>query len=123
MKAGVCKEPGPPEHLVLEEIAPIALGQGQVVVAVKACGVNFPDTLIIAGKYQFKPDLPFSPISDVDRMHEDTDRVILHRLQPVALGLAQVWLTWYAETAGLIHLRQVCANVELVDAIEDGKPL
>jgi transcriptional regulator with XRE-family HTH domain len=40
------------------------------------------------------------------RMHEDTDRVIRHRLQPVALSLAQVWLTWYAETAGLVDAKQ-----------------
>jgi NADPH:quinone reductase len=65
MKAVVCKELGPPEQLVIEEIASVEPGQGQVVVAVKACGVNFPDTLIIAGKYQFKPDLPFVPGSDV----------------------------------------------------------
>jgi len=32
---------------------------------VKACGVNFPDTLIIQGKYQFKPELPFSPGGEV----------------------------------------------------------
>jgi len=65
MKAVVCKELGPPEQLVLEEIVSVEPGQGQVVVAVKACGVNFPDTLIIEGKYQFKPDLPFVPGSDV----------------------------------------------------------
>jgi NADPH:quinone reductase-like Zn-dependent oxidoreductase len=47
MKAVLCKELGPPEKLVLEEIAPVEPGKGQVVIAVKACGVNFPDTLII----------------------------------------------------------------------------
>ena len=36
-----------------------------MVVEVKACSVNFPDTLIIEGKYQFKPDLPFAPGTDV----------------------------------------------------------
>lgn len=61
MKAVLCKQYGPPESLVVEDIAPLKAGKGQVVVDVKACGINFPDTLIIQGKYQFKPDMPFSP--------------------------------------------------------------
>ncbi|GAC1368465.1 MAG: NADPH:quinone oxidoreductase family protein [Ktedonobacteraceae bacterium] len=65
MKALLCRELGPAEKLVLEDITPVEPGNGQVVVEVKACGVNFPDTLIIEGKYQFKPDLPFAPGSDV----------------------------------------------------------
>jgi NADPH2:quinone reductase len=65
MKAVLCKAFGPPEQLVLEEVAPLTPKKGQVVLAVKACGVNFPDTLIIQGKYQFKPELPFSPGGEV----------------------------------------------------------
>ena len=65
MKAVLCKEFGPPDKLVLEEVATVEPGSGQVVLEVKACGVNFPDTLIIQGKYQFKPDMPFAPGSDV----------------------------------------------------------
>ncbi len=65
MKAVLCKTYGPPENLVVEEVASLTPGAGQVVVSVKACGVNFPDTLIIEGKYQFKPPLPFSPGSEV----------------------------------------------------------
>ena len=65
MKAVLCKEYGLPGSLVLEEIASPKPATGQVVVSVKACGVNFPDTLIIQGKYQFKPELPFSPGGEV----------------------------------------------------------
>ncbi|MGO8948149.1 MAG: NADPH:quinone oxidoreductase family protein [Ktedonobacterales bacterium] len=65
MKAVLCKAFGPPESLVIEEVEPMAPGPGQVVVSVRACGVNFPDTLIIQGKYQYKPPLPFSPGSEV----------------------------------------------------------
>jgi len=54
-----------PETLVVEEVEPLQADKGQVVVEVKACGVNFPDTLIIQGKYQFKPAMPFSPGSEV----------------------------------------------------------
>ncbi|HKQ25573.1 MAG TPA: NADPH:quinone oxidoreductase family protein [Burkholderiales bacterium] len=65
MKAVLCKELGMPEKLVVEEVPSPKAAQGQVVVRVKACGVNFPDTLIIQGKYQFKPELPFSPGGEV----------------------------------------------------------
>src|SRR5580700_10811913 len=65
MKAVLCKEYGLPETLVLEDVEALEPGRGQVVIDVKACGVNFPDTLIIQGKYQFKPPFPFSPGSEV----------------------------------------------------------
>jgi len=65
VKAVLCKEYGPPESLVVEDVPAAKAGKGEVVVAVKACSVNFPDTLIIQGKYQFKPPMPFSPGSDV----------------------------------------------------------
>lgn len=65
MKAVLCKAYGMPETLVIEEVEPLRADKGQVVVEVKACGVNFPDTLIIQGKYQFKPAMPFSPGSEI----------------------------------------------------------
>jgi NADPH2:quinone reductase len=65
VRAVVCKEHGPPERLVLEDLPSPALGPGQVRLAVHACGVNFPDTLIIENKYQFKPPLPFTPGGEV----------------------------------------------------------
>jgi NADPH2:quinone reductase len=65
MKAVMCRAYGMPDTLVIEEREPLHPGKGQVVVSVKACGVNFPDTLIIQGKYQFKPEMPFSPGSEV----------------------------------------------------------
>lgn len=61
MKAVLCKEYGLPEDLVVEEVESPRAGRGEVVIKVKACGVSFPDTLIIQGKYQFKPPMPFSP--------------------------------------------------------------
>jgi NADPH2:quinone reductase len=65
MKAVLCKQLGPPEKLVVEQVPSPSAGRGQVVVSVKAAGVNFPDTLIIQGKYQFKPEPPFSPGGEV----------------------------------------------------------
>jgi len=65
MRAVLCKQLGMPESLVLEEVPGLIPGPGQVLISVQACGVNFPDTLIIQGKYQFKPDLPFSPGGEI----------------------------------------------------------
>ena len=65
MKAVLCKAFGPPESLVVEEVMSPDPGPGEVVVSVKAASVNFPDVLIIQNKYQFKPQLPFSPGSEV----------------------------------------------------------
>lgn len=65
MKAVLCKRHAGPEALVVETVPRPALGAGEVRIRVHACGVNFPDTLIIRGKYQFKPDLPFSPGGEV----------------------------------------------------------
>jgi NADPH2:quinone reductase len=61
----LCKAYGPPESLLLEEIESPRPGKKQVVVTVKGCGVNFPDTLIIQGKYQFKPPFPFAPGGEI----------------------------------------------------------
>lgn len=61
MKAVLCRQPGPPSSLVVENIASPQPGPGQLVVTMQAAGVNFPDVLIIQGKYQHKPEMPFSP--------------------------------------------------------------
>ena len=61
VKAVLCKQYGPPETLVVEELPSPRAGPGEAVVSVKAASVNFPDVLIIQNKYQFKPPLPFSP--------------------------------------------------------------
>lgn len=61
MKALLSHAPGGPETLVLEELPEPELSPGGVMIAVKAIGVNFPDSLIIEDKYQFKPARPFAP--------------------------------------------------------------
>ena len=65
MKAILCKTLGGPESLVIEDVASGMPGADEVLVAVKAIGLNFFDTLIIQGKYQVKPDLPFSPGGEI----------------------------------------------------------
>src|ERR1041384_1611492 len=61
MKAVLCKQYGPPESLVIEELPSPRPAAGEVVVSVKAASVNFPDVLIIQNKYQLTPPLPCSP--------------------------------------------------------------
>ena len=65
MKAVVCKAWGLPDSLVVEQVESPRPGPGQVAIDVKAAGVNFPDVLIVQGKYQFKPELPFTPGSEL----------------------------------------------------------
>ncbi|HEY1612839.1 MAG TPA: NADPH:quinone oxidoreductase family protein [Rhizomicrobium sp.] len=65
MKAALCTHYGPPEELVVQEVADPKPGKGQVVIQVQSCGVNFPDALLIQDRYQFKPALPFSPGGEI----------------------------------------------------------
>lgn len=61
MKAVLCHQFGPPEELTLADIPSPPIRAGCVKIAVRACGVNFPDVLMIQGLYQLKPPFPFSP--------------------------------------------------------------
>jgi NADPH2:quinone reductase len=65
MKALLSKNSGGPETLVLEDIPEPIPGPGEVRIAVRACGVNFPDLLIIQDLYQDKPPRPFAPGAEV----------------------------------------------------------
>ena len=65
MKAVVCKEFGPIENLVVEELPDPTPGAGDVVIDVHAAGVNFPDGLMVRGEYQMKPPRPFTPGNEV----------------------------------------------------------
>ena len=70
MRALLSKAPGGPETLVIDELPDPVAGEGQVVVAVKACSINYPDVLIIEDKYQFKPSRPFAPGSEISGVIE-----------------------------------------------------
>ena len=61
MKAIICKKFAPVSDLVWEEVADPVAGPGEVVVDIKAAGLNYPDNLIVQGLYQFQPERPFSP--------------------------------------------------------------
>ena len=65
MRVIMCVENGDPEKLILEERAPLSAGPGEALVSVRACGVNYVDTLFVRGLYQIKPELPFVPGSEI----------------------------------------------------------
>jgi NADPH:quinone reductase len=65
MKALLCHTFGLPDTLQLLDVPPPTAGPGQVVIGVRACSANFPDTLMIQDRYQFKPPLPFAPGGEV----------------------------------------------------------
>lgn len=128
MRAVLCKQFGPPESLVLEEVASPVMEDGQVRVRVEACGVNFPDTLIIENKYQFKPPLPFSPGGEIAGIITEVgkavsgwnvgDRVIAmcgwggfvdelvidpHRLMRTPAGMDSITASGFTMTYGTSH--------------------
>ncbi|MFN0160614.1 MAG: NADPH:quinone oxidoreductase family protein [Burkholderiales bacterium] len=78
MKAVMCKQFGPPDTLVLEDVASPVAGKGEVVIDIKAASVNFPDVLIIENKYQFKPPLPFAPGSEVAGLIKEVGEGVTH---------------------------------------------
>ena len=78
MKALLCKELGGTDRLVVEDVDDLVAGEREVIVRAHAAGVNFPDGLIIQGKYQFKPALPFSPGGECAGVIESVGAAVKH---------------------------------------------
>ncbi len=78
MRAIRCTAYGLPSSLVLQEVPALKPASNEIVVFVKACGINFPDTLIIQGLYQLKPDLPFTPGSDISGVVKEVGEAVRH---------------------------------------------
>src|ERR1700704_498577 len=98
MKAVLCKAWGPPDTLVVEDVPSPAPGKGQLLVSVKASGVNFPDVLLIQNKYQFKPELPFSPGSEIAGVVRQVGEGV-HGFMPGDRVMAHIRSGGYAEEA------------------------
>jgi NADPH2:quinone reductase len=96
MKAVLCKDWGPPDTLVVEDVPSPAPGKGQLLVSVKASGVNFPDVLLIQNKYQFKPELPFSPGSEIAGVVRQVGEGV-HGFMPGDRVMAHIRSGGYAE--------------------------
>lgn len=78
MKAIICESYGLPDSLVYKEVANPTPGEKEVIIEVAACAVNFPDVLIIQNKYQFKPELPFSPGGEVSGVIKSVGSQVKH---------------------------------------------
>src|SRR5216117_592851 len=61
MRAVICRAWGPVDDLKLEDVAPPTPGPGQLVIDIRATGVNYADSIMVAGRYQTRPPFPFSP--------------------------------------------------------------
>ncbi len=71
MKAIICSKYGLPNSLEYKEVDDPKPKKGELLISIKACSANFPDTLIIQGLYQYKPEPPFSPGSDIAGIVEE----------------------------------------------------
>ncbi|WJG10737.1 NADPH:quinone oxidoreductase family protein [Aliiglaciecola sp. LCG003] len=100
MKAIVCNEFAPVEQLVYQEVPDPSAGKGQVVVDIKACGVNFPDGLLVQGLYQMKPERPFIPGSEVAGVICEVGEGVKH-LKVGRRVIALCMLGGYAEKVAL----------------------
>jgi NADPH2:quinone reductase len=78
MKAVLSKSVGGPETLVFEDLPSPEAKPGHAVISVKACGVNYPDVLIIEDKYQFKPNRPFAPGGEVSGVVKSVGEGVTH---------------------------------------------
>jgi len=91
VRAVICRELGPPSFLTVAELPDPTPGPGQVVVAVEAAGVNFVDGLFVAGQYQIKPALPFTPGSEIAgrivALDSDTTDLALGQRVMASIGL------------------------------------
>src|SRR5260370_5436353 len=96
MDVVLCKAWGPPDTLVIEDIPSPAPCKGQLLVSVKASGVNFPDVLLIQNKYQFKPELPFSPGSEIAGVVRQVGEGV-HGFMPGDRVMAHIRSGGYAE--------------------------
>lgn len=96
MKAIVCNEFAPVEQLKYQDVPDPVAKKGHVVVDVKACGVNFPDGLLVQGLYQMKPDFPFIPGNEVAGVISEVGEGVSH-LKVGMRVIALCMLGGYAE--------------------------
>jgi len=98
MKATLCTHYGPPEELEYQDLPSPTPGAGQVVISVRACGVNFPDALMIENKYQFKPPLPFAPGIEIAGIVKEAGAGVVH-VKPGDRAIVSVGSGGFAEEA------------------------
>ena len=100
MKALLSTAPGGPETLAIHEVPEPVPGPGEIRLAIRACGVNFPDTLIIEDKYQLRPARPFSPGAEV----AGTVAAVGEGVDPALLGTRMIGWVGFGGMAEAIVL-------------------
>jgi len=113
MKAIVCEQYGLPNTLVYKDVTLEKPKSGEVRIGIKACSVNFPDTLIIQGLYQFKPSLPFTPGNDIAGIVLETGPDVTHLKEGDAV-FGFTMLGGFAEEA-IVSAKQVFLKPEGID--------
>jgi NADPH2:quinone reductase len=116
IKALLSKEVGGPETLVVEDVASPVVGSGQVLVSVKACGVNFPDVLMIEDKYQARPPRPFSPGGEVSGVIKAVDA----RVRELKVGDRVLGFCGSSGYGGMAH--ELTLDAARVTKIPDSMP-
>ena len=115
MKAVLCRALGPPSGLTLEEVPAPEPGPGQVLIRVEACAANFADALMVEGRYQARPPLPFSPGGEVAGVVAGLGEGV-HGPAPGTRVLAMTGHGGFAEMA-VARTEAVVAVPEGVDAV------
>jgi len=116
MKAVLCTHFGPPDELVIGELPAPPMGPDEVRIRVDAAGVNFPDTLILQGKYQLKPPLPFAPGFEVaGTITEVGARVTTRKLGDRVMALTSSGYGAFAEEA----VAKAVETVAIPDDVDD----
>src|SRR4051794_32866036 len=111
MKAVLCREWGDPCSLRFEEVASRPLQPNEVRIRVRACGVNFADTLMIAGKYQVKPEFPFTPGLEAAGEIVEIGAAVTH----LAVGQRALAVLRF----GGAHAEEIAVNADTVVPIPD----
>lgn len=114
MKAIICNEFASVDKLEYQDVADPKAGKGEVVVDVKACGVNFPDGLLVQGLYQMKPDRPFIPGSEVAGVVSEIGEGVPH-LKIGTRVIALCMLGGYAEKVAVPMMQVMPIPDEIPD--------
>jgi NADPH:quinone reductase len=96
MRALICRKYGPPSNLGIEEVPSPRADKGELVVSMKAAGVNFPDVLMILNKYQHRPELPFSPGYEIAGVIKEVGAGV-SGINPGDAGVAMIRFGGFAE--------------------------
>lgn len=102
MRAALVTELNGPDAIEVRELDDLKPKKGQVIIDVKACGVNFPDLLLSRGMYQMRPPLPFSPGGEV----AGTVAAVGEGVSSVAVGDRVMALNWYGGFASQVAVAE-----------------